>query len=921
MGRKRMEKVGFGRRLRSLFGSLGGERASGPHRRRLALEALESRTLLAVVSITPAGGQWTTVERNCESFGFTVSCSAENGEDLSSQEGNLRVNLSIGGTAGESDFIDTACDDGEKFVYVPASGGSASFSVIVGNDALPEGDETIQVSLSSVDASGVTSDGGDGCGCCCGGGGEITYSVAPNQLPSTITIQDDDNWAIKVEAPMPNPVVERSGMTAYSISRVDNGSGRSGDLSYAIAVDFTMAGTADLGDYTLSPYWNVTIPADDGGTGVALTTNNDHVKESDETAILVVGTGQSVPDQYGQFAGGVYGADQAHGSASVIILDDDHWVVELGESGAVGDPRSLIQEEQQTFKTLTLSREHQVMVPVRTGDTTYGIDVAFAYDGLANGSDYVMIDQVVQAGGGTSPVQMGGETPSFEIQAGQTEKEIDVQAVDDTLIEHLYQLLSISITAATHGTESYQIGVLNTVELDIEDNDEPTLELVWYGGANPYWTDPVYLGGGVGDIERNKYVSEDNTWHWQRVPLGFDIRYPVTYERSTGAAESRFEVIAEWSGDVEDGYSMKVGATGPDGMTVPMTTANIDGSTINSTLIQSTGNPFPDTVKYYSDFKLTWKFTIEHETTARPAGENENEMYITYDVPALAPRHTSLHLGTVAANGDSDLTDVVNDAWGAFAGLAVDRRDGERMTYYGTTSPSSTLVGLLTSEDGECVAWANLLMDVLGAQGFATEGKVFSATNNAEGILINDYSGFDQEGSLEMAGANPIAYGMPSGQDLSNYTHLGRVVDPRIVAGDITDQAGLPGQGPNTDPVSYFEYHAIVRMGYDFIGDGDTEYRYFDPSYGNEYAKWASEVPCQYYSEAEHDGFAIDDFVSTALAGLYLRPSSGLYSVAINESVTGDVNGDGDTQNPEIVSPAILMREGDASDIELKNGL
>lgn len=153
--------------------------------------------------------------------------------------------------------------------------------------------------------------------------------------------------------------------------------------------------------------------------------------------------------------------------------------------------------------------------------------------------------------------------------------------------------------------------------------------------------------------------------------------------------------------------------------------------------------------------------------------------------------------------------------------------------------------------------------------------------------------------------------GMPFGTDLSDYTHLGRVVDPRIVAGDITDQTGIPGQS-NSDPISYFNYHAIVRMAYDFVGDGFMHYRYFDPSYGVEYAAWASQ--CGYlYSEAEYDSFAIDDFVSTALAGLYLR----INSLVINESVTGDLNGDGDTQDPEIISPAILIREGDASDIKL----
>ena len=57
--------------------------------------------------------------------------------------------------------------------------------------------------------------------------------------------------------------------------------------------------------------------------------------------------------------------------------------------------------------------------------------------------------------------------------------------------------------------------------------------------------------------------------------------------------------------------------------------------------------------------------------------------------------------------------------------------------------------------------------------------------------------------------------------------------------------------------------------------------------------------------------------ITVELAG---TPSTPI-SVQIDETVTGDVNGDGDIDSAEIVTPAILMREGDASDIELKDTL
>ena len=51
-----------------------------------------------------------------------------------------------------------------------------------------------------------------------------------------------------------------------------------------------------------------------------------------------------------------------------------------------------------------------------------------------------------------------------------------------------------------------------------------------------------------------------------RAALGWTSVIAVTYERSTGATEaemSRFQVMAEWFGTVEDGYTLKVKATGP----------------------------------------------------------------------------------------------------------------------------------------------------------------------------------------------------------------------------------------------------------------------------------------------------------------------------------------------------------------------
>lgn len=684
----------------------------------------------------------------------------------------------------------------------------------------------------------------------------------------------------------------------------------------------------------------VTIPVGATDVEVDLKTNNDDLWESDEDAILAVVSARSIGDWVGDSGcsprcegyyltgGGLFAPDPASPEASVTILDDDHWVIFLAESEEPGDPHTVIREEGETSAGITLSRVHEVMTPTRTGDKSYPIDVAFAYAGQAKAADYVMIHKAVkQPNGSTADVPHGGETPSFPIQEGNETETIQLKAKNDLYIERLFELLSITIADASREGESYGISPCDTVTVDIEDNDKPILRLVSYEDANPYYTDPEYIGDQFQFIYYKDSKITENHWHDMTgeegvidIPGEFgDKRYPVTYERSTGPDESeksRFVLKARWDGCIEEGYAMKIEATGPDGMRVPETGVSELGGVIELGAVQSTGAAFPDTVKYYPNFTLDWTFKIGADTTARSAGQNSNEMYVTYLKPLDdKSRHTSFHLGSVPANGDGSLIEVVNDAWGAFVGLAVDRRDGGRMTYYGDPmSPPSSLKSLLQGRDGECTAWSVLFLDVLAAQGIDTEVKVFSATNNAEGMLVNNYSGFEQEGAFEKAGA---VYGVAGVADYSNYTHLGRVVDPRIVAGDIVDQTGIVGQGPNSAPTSYFNFHAIVRMACDFDGDGETNYRYFGPSYGLEYASWAHQ--CSYlYSEEVYDSFAVDDFVSTALAGMYLRSRSATpFSAVINETITGDLNGDGDTQNPEIISEAILMREGDSSDIEL----
>ncbi len=500
---------------------------------------------------------------------------------------------------------------------------------------------------------------------------------------------------------------ERPFEAEFTVTRVDDGAGRSGDTSYGILVDLAMSGSADqYSDYNLTDeggylaiYGDKTV-IEEGETSVVfqLVTVNDHIKEGDQTAVLTVEEGTSI-----NMPGGLFGADAANGEASVMILDDDHWVVSLTESGQPGDPHTEIKEEGTTSAGIVLTRTHEVMTPARTGDTTYPIYATLAYDGQATAADYQMIETVVQSGGGTEEVTRDGGTTTFEIQEGQTQKSIEIKAVDDQYIELLHELLEITLTDAEYSGQTYPLGTDQLVELQIEDNDEPILRIVSYVDANTYMTDPVYVGNEFQFIDPNTSVT---TQHWKDSDgngvidfpgAGQDKCYPVTYERTSSETEkSYYKVTAQWYGVVEEGYTMTVQATGPDGMDVPENAVTLTTwlGTIETGVIQAT-NEFGDSVKYYSDFTLTWTFAIGGEVlqdgdSPRSAGESTNEMYVTYDVPINTEiRHTSLHLGTVAADGDDELLDVVDDAWSVFTDRDVARRDGTTMTYYG--DPTTTI--------------------------------------------------------------------------------------------------------------------------------------------------------------------------------------------------------------------------------------
>ncbi len=508
---------------------------------------------------------------------------------------------------------------------------------------------------------------------------------------------------------------ERPFEAEFTVTRVDDGAGRSGDTSYGILVDLAMSGSADqYSDYNLTDeggylaiYGDKTV-IEEGETSVVfqLVTVNDHVKEADQTAVITVEQGTSI-----NMLGGLFAADAENAEASVMILDDDHWVVSLAESGQPGDPYTEIKEEGTTSAGIVLTRAHEVMTPTRPGDTTYPIDVTLAYDGQATAADYQMIETVVQSGGGTEEVTRDGGTTTFEIQAGQTQKSIEIKAVDDVYIEILYEILEISLTGAAYDGETYPTSSSdNAVAIDIKTNDNPELFAVTYQNANYITTDPIYDSAEFDGWLRDTTITQD---HWfdksvadaAGIDRGYesDREYPVSYLRS-----EYYTAKAEWYGILEPGYVMYVQVEGPvwNGVLYSDATAATSGGSQVLTATAVSNNAFSmqtgGAIKYYPEFELNWEYKVVEDSdpvilgglSYLPAGKSTNEMYVTYQEPiGTKLYHSVVHIGTTdgeSAGQNPEEAAVVAAIWADFADRNVECREGLQMRYY---NPRDTMVG------------------------------------------------------------------------------------------------------------------------------------------------------------------------------------------------------------------------------------
>jgi hypothetical protein len=173
------------------------------------------------------------------------------------------------------------------------------------------------------------------------------------------------------------------------------------------------------------------------------------------------------------------------------------------------------------------------------------------------------------------------------------------------------------------------------------------------------------------------------------------------------------------------------------------------------------------------------------------------------------------------AIGKSNDSDVIHAIWYDFTDRDIRRVDDVRLQYYGVYKPvNSSTAGLLRDGNGNCLAWAALLLDMLEVQGIDCSSFLVSfgyqGHGNDGGMLVKNWS-FPSSGSSPFPG-----YEFLNRRD-SSFVVSGGTAYHWLYA-EVNDMDGVAGQGTR-NPASFFMGHVAAKI-------GGT---YYDPSYGTSY--------------------------------------------------------------------------------------
>jgi gliding motility-associated-like protein len=336
--------------------------------------------------------------------GFTFSL--PNGITVSE---DVTINYTIGGNAGNGIDYNTITNK----VIIPAGQNSVKLPIIVKDDKIIEGDETVSVTLSTMASASFT----------------LGFGASKT---ATVTIADDDNTAVNkvISAVKIKDAAEPATNGSFSLQLPVGVT-----TTEVITVNYTLSGTATNGtDYALLSGVAL-IPAGQNGVNIPVNVIDDNIIEDDESIIITV-TGGTSP---------VFGNYTSDGTpATVIIADDDN----IAANKILSITKTTDAAEPATNGGFMISLPTGITMP-------QDITVSYTVGGTAtNGTDYNTL------------------SGSIVIPAGQQSVALPVIVKDDKIIE-INESVIVTISGGT--SASYGVFVASstngTATVSIADDD------------------------------------------------------------------------------------------------------------------------------------------------------------------------------------------------------------------------------------------------------------------------------------------------------------------------------------------------------------------------------------------------------------------------------------------------------------------
>ena len=318
----------------------------------------------------------------------------------------LTVNYGVAGTAiVNTDYTQTGADNfnATTGTITFASGSStATLTVDPTADTTFETDETVVITVAT--STGYTIDTTTA----------VTGTIINDDLPVISIATTDSDAAETATGVTPNPGI-------FTLTRT-------GDVSQAITVNYTLSGTATNGtDYSSLP-GTVSFAAGSSNTTVTVTPIDDNIFEGTETAILTLTTGTD------------YNLDVAN-SATVNIADNDLPSISLAVSPAS------VTEDGPTNLVYTFTR---------TGTTANALTVNYGVGGTATfNTDYTQ----------TGATSLTATTGTITFAAGSSNATLTIDPTADTTVEP-DETVVLTLATATGYTVNTTTAVTGTITND-----------------------------------------------------------------------------------------------------------------------------------------------------------------------------------------------------------------------------------------------------------------------------------------------------------------------------------------------------------------------------------------------------------------------------------------------------------------------